>query len=72
MPQIPLQLGQFGTLVGLIAPCTCDSHRTRPASMEALSSLLDLHGTERAPTPGVSAMGLSWRGVWSLCVDKQV
>ncbi|KAB0396545.1 hypothetical protein E2I00_006753 [Balaenoptera physalus] len=42
---IPLQLGQFGTLVGLIAPCTCDSHRrTRLASVDVLSSLLDLHG----------------------------
>uniref|UniRef100_G3UEQ0 Maestro heat like repeat family member 2A n=1 Tax=Loxodonta africana TaxID=9785 RepID=G3UEQ0_LOXAF len=44
---IPLKLGQFGTLVGLVAPCTCDPHRrTRVASTDVLSSLLDLHGTE--------------------------
>ncbi|XP_032968339.1 maestro heat-like repeat-containing protein family member 2A, partial [Rhinolophus ferrumequinum] len=44
---IPLKLGQFGTLVGLIAPCTCDSHkRTRLASMDVLSSLLDLHASQ--------------------------
>lgn len=48
-PQIPLKLGQFGTLVGLIAPCTCDSHRrTRMTSMDVLSSLLDLHGRGKA------------------------
>ncbi|CAO2625362.1 Maestro heat-like repeat-containing protein family member 2A [Lemmus lemmus] len=41
---IPLKLGQFGTLVGLIAPCTCDVHRrTRLTSADVLSSLLDLH-----------------------------
>ncbi|KAM7339674.1 hypothetical protein ACRRTK_000289 [Alexandromys fortis] len=41
---IPLKLGQFGLLVGLIAPCTCDVHRrTRLASTDILSSLLDLH-----------------------------
>ncbi|XP_057618304.1 maestro heat-like repeat-containing protein family member 2A [Chionomys nivalis] len=41
---IPLKLGQFGILVGLIAPCTCDVHRrTRLASTDVLSSLLDLH-----------------------------
>lgn len=45
-PQIPLKPGQFSTLVGLIAPCTCDAHlRTRMASMRILSCLLDLHGT---------------------------
>ncbi|XP_023980516.1 LOW QUALITY PROTEIN: maestro heat-like repeat-containing protein family member 2A [Physeter macrocephalus] len=44
---IPLQLGQFGALVGLIARCTCDSHRrTRLASMEVLSSLVDLHASQ--------------------------
>ncbi|XP_036109258.1 maestro heat-like repeat-containing protein family member 2A [Molossus molossus] len=44
---IPLKLGQFGTLVGLIAPCMCDSHkRTRVASTEVLSSLLDLHASQ--------------------------
>lgn len=49
VPQIPLKLGQFGALVGLIAPCTCDSHkRTRMASMDVLSCLLDLHGTGNA------------------------
>lgn len=46
--QIPLKLGQFGILVGLIAPCTCDVHRkTRLASTNVLSSLLDLHGREQ-------------------------
>uniref|UniRef100_G1PWU3 Maestro heat like repeat family member 2A n=1 Tax=Myotis lucifugus TaxID=59463 RepID=G1PWU3_MYOLU len=45
---IPLKLGQFGTLIGLIAPCTCDSNkRTRLASADVLSSLLDLHGMWR-------------------------
>ncbi|XP_006866874.1 PREDICTED: maestro heat-like repeat-containing protein family member 2A [Chrysochloris asiatica] len=44
---IPLKLGQFGILVGLIAPCTCDSHRrTRVASIDVLSSLLDLHASQ--------------------------
>ncbi|KAM5228684.1 maestro heat-like repeat-containing protein family member 2A [Ctenodactylus gundi] len=44
---IPLKLGQFGTLVGLIAPCTCDTHqRTRIASTNVLSSLLDLHAIQ--------------------------
>jgi hypothetical protein len=49
IPQIPLQLGQFGTLVGLIAPLTCDAHkRTRIASSNVLSILLDLHGMGQA------------------------
>ncbi|XP_013012759.2 maestro heat-like repeat-containing protein family member 2A [Cavia porcellus] len=44
---IPLKLGQFGTLVGLIAPCTCDAHRrTRMTSTNVLSSLLDLHASQ--------------------------
>ncbi|XP_070279352.1 maestro heat-like repeat-containing protein family member 2A [Myotis yumanensis] len=44
---IPLKLGQFGTLIGLIAPCTCDSNkRTRLASADVLSSLLDLHASQ--------------------------
>uniref|UniRef100_A0A8C2W633 Maestro heat like repeat family member 2A n=1 Tax=Chinchilla lanigera TaxID=34839 RepID=A0A8C2W633_CHILA len=44
---IPLKLGQLGTLVGLIAPCTCDTHRrTRMASANVLSSLLDLHASQ--------------------------
>ncbi|KAF6115083.1 maestro heat like repeat family member 2A [Phyllostomus discolor] len=44
---IPLKLGQFGTLVGLIAPGTCDSHeRTRMASADVLSCLLDLHASQ--------------------------
>ncbi|XP_061062043.1 maestro heat-like repeat-containing protein family member 2A isoform X2 [Eubalaena glacialis] len=52
---IPLQLGQFGTLVGLIAPCTCDSHRrTRLASMDVLSSLLDLHASQTCSSWGAS------------------
>ncbi|KAM6178288.1 maestro heat-like repeat-containing protein family member 2A [Rhynchocyon petersi] len=35
MVQIPLKLGQFGSLVGVIAPCTCDSHqRIRVASID--------------------------------------
>ncbi|ELK14350.1 Protein LOC339766 [Pteropus alecto] len=52
---IPLKLGQFGTLVGLIAPCTCDSHkRTRMASMDVLSSLLDLHASQTCSSWGAS------------------
>nr|XP_012647029.1 maestro heat-like repeat-containing protein family member 2A isoform X3 [Microcebus murinus] len=44
---IPLKLGQFGTMVGLIAPCTCDAHRrTRIASTNVLSALLDLHASQ--------------------------
>ncbi|XP_059560853.1 maestro heat-like repeat-containing protein family member 2A [Myotis daubentonii] len=44
---IPLKLGQFGTLIGLIAPCTCDSNkRIRLASADVLSSLLDLHASQ--------------------------
>ncbi|XP_023578008.1 maestro heat-like repeat-containing protein family member 2A [Octodon degus] len=44
---IPLKLGQFGTLVGLVAPCICDAHRrTRMASTNVLSSLLDLHASQ--------------------------
>ncbi|VTJ60688.1 Hypothetical predicted protein [Marmota monax] len=75
-PQIPLKLGQFGTLVGLIAPCTCDTHqRTRVASTNILSSLLDLHGMGRAghegrplqanrqAAGGGSAAGLPWGSV---------
>lgn len=53
--QIPLKLGQFGTLVGLIAPCTCDAHRrTRMTSTNVLSSLLDLHGMGQ----------VGWKGGW--------
>ncbi|KAM6178199.1 maestro heat-like repeat-containing protein family member 2A [Rhynchocyon petersi] len=45
---IPLKLGQFGSLAGVIAPCTCDPHqRIQVASIDILSSLLDLYGTER-------------------------
>nr|XP_044607410.1 maestro heat-like repeat-containing protein family member 2A isoform X2 [Equus asinus] len=52
---IPLKLGQFGTLVGLIAPCTCDSHRrTRMTSMDVLSSLLDLHASQTCYSWGAS------------------
>uniref|UniRef100_A0A8C0CBE5 Maestro heat like repeat family member 2A n=1 Tax=Balaenoptera musculus TaxID=9771 RepID=A0A8C0CBE5_BALMU len=52
---IPLQLGQFGALVGLIAPCTCDSHRrTRLASVDVLSSLLDLHASQTCSSWGAS------------------
>ncbi|XP_006760727.1 PREDICTED: maestro heat-like repeat-containing protein family member 2A [Myotis davidii] len=44
---IPLKLGQFGTLIGLIAPCTCDSNkRIRLASADVLYSLLDLHASQ--------------------------
>ncbi|XP_053453256.1 maestro heat-like repeat-containing protein family member 2A isoform X1 [Nycticebus coucang] len=44
---IPLKLGQFGTLVGLIAPCTCDTHqRIRVSSTNVLSTLLDLHASQ--------------------------
>ncbi|XP_047726799.1 maestro heat-like repeat-containing protein family member 2A isoform X3 [Prionailurus viverrinus] len=52
---IPLKLGQFGTLAGLIAPRTCDSHtRTRMASMDVLSSLLDLHASQTCSLWGPS------------------
>ncbi|XP_016060098.1 PREDICTED: maestro heat-like repeat-containing protein family member 2A [Miniopterus natalensis] len=52
---IPLKLGQFGMLVGLIAPRTCDSHeRTRMASTDVLSSLLDLHASQTCSSWGVS------------------
>ncbi|XP_044890591.1 maestro heat-like repeat-containing protein family member 2A isoform X4 [Felis catus] len=52
---IPLKLGQFGTLVGLIAPRTCDSHtRTRMASMDVLSRLLDLHASQTCSLWGPS------------------
>lgn len=58
VPQIPLKLGQFGTLVGLIAPCTCDSHRrTRMASMSVLASLLDLHGMGRVRNQDIEVEG---------------
>ncbi|XP_052605263.1 maestro heat-like repeat-containing protein family member 2A [Peromyscus californicus insignis] len=52
---IPLKLGQFGILVGLIAPCTCDVHRrTRLASTSVLSSLLDLHVSQTCSLWGAS------------------
>ncbi|XP_021054648.1 maestro heat-like repeat-containing protein family member 2A [Mus pahari] len=52
---IPLKLGQFGILVGLIAPCTCDAHRrTRLASINVLSSLLDLHVSQTCSLWGTS------------------
>ncbi|KAM6152765.1 LOW QUALITY PROTEIN: maestro heat-like repeat-containing protein family member 2A [Erethizon dorsatum] len=52
---IPLKLGQFGTLVGLIAPCTCDIHqRTRMASANVLSSLLDLHASQTCSSWGAA------------------
>lgn len=60
--QIPLKLGQFGVLVGLIAPCTCDVHRkTRLASTNVLSSLLDLHGREEIQHEGRVGMRASLR-----------
>ncbi|XP_069926113.1 maestro heat-like repeat-containing protein family member 2A isoform X6 [Oryctolagus cuniculus] len=52
---IPLKLGQFGTLVGLVAPCTCDTHlRTRVASARVLSCLLDLHASQTCSLWGAS------------------
>uniref|UniRef100_G3QJI1 Maestro heat like repeat family member 2A n=1 Tax=Gorilla gorilla gorilla TaxID=9595 RepID=G3QJI1_GORGO len=52
---IHLKLGQFGTMVGLIALCTCDAHqRTRMASMNVLSSLLDLHASQTCSLWGPS------------------
>ncbi|XP_077011610.1 maestro heat-like repeat-containing protein family member 2A isoform X2 [Tamandua tetradactyla] len=52
---IPLKLGQFGSLVGLIAPCTCDPHRrTRMTSIDILSSLLDLHASQTCSPWGAS------------------
>ncbi|XP_011726346.2 maestro heat-like repeat-containing protein family member 2A isoform X4 [Macaca nemestrina] len=52
---IPLKMGQFGTMVGLIAPCTCDAHQgTRMASMNVLSSLLDLHASQTCSLWGSS------------------
>lgn len=52
---IPLKLGQFGILVGLIAPCTCDVHRrTRLTSINVLASLLDLHVSQTCSLWGAS------------------
>uniref|UniRef100_G3WRY0 Maestro heat like repeat family member 2A n=1 Tax=Sarcophilus harrisii TaxID=9305 RepID=G3WRY0_SARHA len=40
---IPLKSGQFGTLIGLLAPHTCDSQvRTRQATIDVICCLLDL------------------------------
>lgn len=66
--QIPLKLGQFGILVGLIAPCTCDVHRrTRLASTNVLSSLLDLHGREDIGSEGCSEVEASLRELVLAC-----
>ncbi|KAM6178444.1 maestro heat-like repeat-containing protein family member 2A [Rhynchocyon petersi] len=44
---IPLKLGQFGSLAGVIVPCTCDpQQKIRVASIDVLSSLLDLHARQ--------------------------
>ncbi|KAM6178427.1 maestro heat-like repeat-containing protein family member 2A [Rhynchocyon petersi] len=44
---IPLELGQFGSLAGVIVPCTCDpQQKIRVASIDVLSSLLDLHARQ--------------------------
>ncbi|KAM6155719.1 maestro heat-like repeat-containing protein family member 2A [Rhynchocyon petersi] len=52
---ISLKLEQFGTLAGVIAPCTCDSHqRVRMASVDVLSSLLDLHACQTKSSGGTS------------------
>ncbi|XP_069868076.1 maestro heat-like repeat-containing protein family member 2A isoform X1 [Dipodomys merriami] len=52
---IPLKLGQFGMLVGLIAPYTCDTHkRTRITSSNVLSSLLELHVSQTCSLWGAS------------------
>ncbi|XP_054977261.1 maestro heat-like repeat-containing protein family member 2A [Sorex araneus] len=52
---IPLKLGQFGMLVGLVAPCTCDSHsKTRMTSTDILSTLLDLHASQTCSPWGAS------------------
>ncbi|XP_043849240.1 maestro heat-like repeat-containing protein family member 2A [Dromiciops gliroides] len=41
---IPLKSGQFGTLIGLLAPHTCDSQvRTRQCTIDVICCLLDLH-----------------------------
>ncbi|XP_068939320.1 maestro heat-like repeat-containing protein family member 2A [Petaurus breviceps papuanus] len=40
---IPLKSGQFGTLIGLLAPHTCDSQvRTRQSTIDVICCLLDL------------------------------
>lgn len=66
--QIPLKLGQFGILVGLIAPCTCDVHRrTRLASTDVLSSLLDLHGREETGHEGCGGVKASSGGLVQAC-----
>uniref|UniRef100_A0A5F8HCT5 Maestro heat like repeat family member 2A n=1 Tax=Monodelphis domestica TaxID=13616 RepID=A0A5F8HCT5_MONDO len=42
---IPLKSGQFGTLIGLLAPHTCDSEvKTRQATVDVICCLLDLQG----------------------------
>ncbi|KAM4836615.1 maestro heat-like repeat-containing protein family member 2A [Thomomys bottae] len=52
---IPLKLGQFGVLVGLVAPYTCDTHkRTRITSSNVLSSLLELHVSQTCSLWGAS------------------
>uniref|UniRef100_A0A8C5KPY9 Maestro heat-like repeat family member 2A n=1 Tax=Jaculus jaculus TaxID=51337 RepID=A0A8C5KPY9_JACJA len=52
---IPLKLGQFGTLVGLVAPFICDTHkRTRMTATSVLSSLLDLHVSQTCSLWGAS------------------
>ncbi|XP_036611735.1 maestro heat-like repeat-containing protein family member 2A [Trichosurus vulpecula] len=44
---IPLKSGQFGTLIGLLAPHTCDSQvRTRQSTIDVICCLLDLQGKE--------------------------
>ncbi|KAM6169935.1 maestro heat-like repeat-containing protein family member 2A [Rhynchocyon petersi] len=51
----PLKLEHFGTLAGLIAPCTYDPHeRIRVASIDVLSSLLDLHASQTSSLAGTS------------------
>ncbi|XP_072474918.1 LOW QUALITY PROTEIN: maestro heat-like repeat-containing protein family member 2A [Notamacropus eugenii] len=40
---IPLKSGQFGTLIGLVAPHTCDSQvKTRQSTIDVICCLLDL------------------------------
>uniref|UniRef100_F6XMZ9 Maestro heat like repeat family member 2A n=1 Tax=Ornithorhynchus anatinus TaxID=9258 RepID=F6XMZ9_ORNAN len=45
---VPLKSGQFGTLIGLFAPHTCDSRpQTRQTTMDVIHCLLDLQGEEQ-------------------------
>ncbi|XP_060049806.1 maestro heat-like repeat-containing protein family member 2A isoform X2 [Erinaceus europaeus] len=52
---VPLKLGQFGSMVGLVAPSTCDPHQnTRLMATDILVSLLELHASQTCSPWGPS------------------